>query len=138
MKLVYTLIISLLLTGPVYAQPGQGLGLEAGGAVAEQINLTAEQTEALKCDNPGQGRVLKEKILREKEILNESIRDKEVSDEEILSQLEIINELQAQFNRFKLEKILRARKVLTEEQLEKLAELKKNKPEHQHEESSHP
>ncbi|MDC0357789.1 hypothetical protein OAO01_03160 [Oligoflexia bacterium] len=98
-----------------HGQGGLGSGLSQAQLV-QQLNLTLEQEEKLHCETPFQGRALGRTLWEEREKLNALIRDKQFSKEEIIEQMHTVNELVADFNSHRLERILTARDVLTEEQ----------------------
>ena len=121
---LYLLTPALLLfltTTPCTAQPaGGGYGR---GRMLSELGLNAEQTEQLACEEPGRGMQLRVEYDRERKILNDLLRDRSVPDQGINDQLEKVNSSFAEWNRFRLSRMLKARSVLTAEQMEKLLKI---------------
>jgi Spy/CpxP family protein refolding chaperone len=118
-----------LWSGALLAQPfeghGSGLGKER---LAVMLGLSEEQKDQLTCDTPGQGREIAAALQTERNKLTEMIRSKDTAEDAIRVQLDKLNQLQAQWNSHRLEKMLRARKVLTPAQLQMLLELQDEHP----------
>lgn len=91
-----------------------------GRAVIERLNLTPEQINELRCEKSGSGREHWERLEQERELLNSLLRDKDVNNEAITTQLEVVLERQAAIARHRLQRLLKARAVLNDEQLENL------------------
>ena len=134
--IIIALFISLM-SSPLYlsAQPfgghgmGQGMGRGMGhgpGWALKQLDLSSEQQEQLACDTAGQGREMKDALARERLKLNDMIRDKSIPEEQIFTQLDKVDHALSDWNHFRLQKMLKARSVLTEAQLKKLIELQED------------
>ena len=124
----FSMFESVASAQPLGGGHGQGQGMGRGmgqgpGWAMQQLDLSAEQQKELACDAPGQGRELKEAYFQERKSLNEMIRNRTVSDSEIYLQLDRVNQKFAEWNTFRLQKMLKARNVLTDAQLQKLTEL---------------
>ncbi|MCC6933877.1 MAG: periplasmic heavy metal sensor [Deltaproteobacteria bacterium] len=116
------LVLAILVAGNSQAQPFAGRHHRGFGSqrMAAELNLRAEQKQALKCETPGQGREIRQEYFQERSKLNDLLRARSSSDAEILQQVETVNKLQAKWNKLRVEKIIKARQVLTPEQMEKL------------------
>ena len=116
-----------------FGGPGSRMGRGAGhggmghgpGWALRQLDLSPEQQEQLSCETPGQGRELKDALAVERSKLNDMIRDKNIPDDQIHIQLDTVNQKLADWSRFRLEKMLKVRKVLSEAQMQKLLELQR-------------
>ena len=122
------LMESVASAQPMGGGPGRGQGMGRGmgrgpGWALQQLDLSPEQQKDLACDAPGQGREMKDAYLEERKILNDMIRNRAVSDSDIYTQLDKVNQKFAEWNTFRLQRMLKARSVLSDAQLEKLTEL---------------
>lgn len=121
-------VLAMALAGSSSAQEHRG-GHNGGGHgpgwAIHQLDLTDEQKNELACETPGQGRELRDNLAAERRKLNDMIRDKATPDDAIYSQFERVKGAQAEFDFHRLQKMLKARSVLTEEQMEKLLSFQK-------------
>ena len=132
-KIVCLAVMSGLFAAQGVAQPspgdGQGLGMGRGRArLVEELGLSPEQRRELACATPGQGREQRDAMIQEREKLNQMIRDRGVSDEDIYRQLDKVNQTQANWNTQRIERLLKARKVLDDEQLNRLLDMSARGP----------
>ncbi|NMC62167.1 MAG: hypothetical protein GYA55_03270 [SAR324 cluster bacterium] len=129
-------LIGFVLIFPVCSnaqgREGHGGGFGKGnwrghgqGWILGKLDLSPEQQEKLACEKPGQGKEIKEKLRNERELLNSMIRDKTIPDEEIKLQMNKVNQTLGELNNFRLQRMLKVRSILTEEQLQKLRTLSK-------------
>lgn len=130
MKIRIFLLAALicLLPSPGLGQEGGGKGMHGGmgrgpGWALRQLDLSEAQKQALACETPGEGREMRQAMQLERKKLNQMIRDKNVPDDAIYAQLDAVNKARAAWDQRRLQKMLKARSVLTDEQMEKLLTL---------------
>lgn len=108
------------------AQPfGEGgKGMQRGGMMKE-LNLSPEQIKQLKSmRTPEHRQELWDGVSAEREKLNGLMRDRSASEDDIRRQFEILNRKQNELGSFRLEKMLQLRKILNDEQLKKMSEMR--------------
>ena len=96
--------------------------------MTQALGLSADQLNALAGGDHGGWREMKQELAAEREKLNAMLRDRSRADDEIRSQLAKVEELERRWNARRLEKMLRARKILTDQQMKRLLEL--HQPQH--------
>lgn len=127
--LLASFLILFIFASAEAEEEGHGLGLAAGPGIAQKLALSDKQQEQLRnCSTPGEGRKLMMRWVKEREVLNQMVRQKEESEEVVFKQFEVVINAYRAFNLFRLEKMLKAREVLTEEQLETLNEIRASRP----------
>lgn len=129
MKYLYPVLFGIFLAANislVHAQPDQESEFGRGpGWMLKQLDLSPEQIKALNCETPGAGRNLRDEMMTERQELNRLLRNRSSSESEILAQHEKTEKKLAQWNAFRLQRMLKARSILSEEQFDKMLELRR-------------
>jgi len=121
---VGVIFLTLLVSQTGQAQQVAGAGPGFGqGRFARELGLTPEQMQELALENPGERWQQRRAWFAEKQKLHAMLRDKTVSEKDIVEQFEKVNSQKSGFEQMRLKKMLRAREILNEEQLQKLSDM---------------
>ena len=116
----------LLISQAAFAQPRGGMG-PGRQRFFKELNLSEEQKKQLANEEPGKGQEMMQELFNEREKLDGLLKDKTAPEEAIYAQLSRMNDVRARMSRFHVERMLKLRKILTDEQYKKMLEMKEER-----------